>query len=55
MTNFAPYVAAFEVDRRTAKYYPRYLQAEQQIGCMRGGVGSDATILVLGNNQSTFV
>ena len=55
MTNFVPYVAAFEVDRRTAEYYPSHLQAEQQIGCMQGGGGSDATILVLGHKQSTFV
>ena len=45
MTSFAPYVAAFEVDRRTAKYYPSYLRAEQQIGYMQGGL--DQTLLFL--------
>ena len=47
MTNFALYVAAFEFDRRTADYYPSYLQAEQQIGCMQGGLDQTPLSLFL--------
>ena len=47
MTSFAPYVAAFEFDRRTAEYYQSYLWAEQQIGCMQGGLDQTPLFLFL--------
>ena len=45
MTIVAPYVAAFEFDRRSAEYYLGYLRVDQQIGCMQGGL--DETPLFL--------
>ena len=52
MTNFVPYVAAFEVDRRTAEYYPSYLQAEQQIGCMQGALDQTPLFLFSAINKA---